>query len=90
MKNRNIIIVENATIISNTKDQTEKPYNYSVEAVEHLEIDHFLLENEEANVTEHNDIIDTIIRKYTTHPSILKIKENVRVENKFELVELVR
>ena len=88
IKNRNIIIVENDTIISNTKDVAEKLNNYFVEAVENLEIEHFLLENEEANVTDHNDIIDTIIRKYTTHPSILKIKENVRVENKFEFVDM--
>ena len=80
--------MENDTIISNTKDVAEKLNNYFVEAVENLEIEHFLLENDEANVTEHNAIIDTIIRKYTTHPSILKIKENVRVENKVEFIDM--
>ena len=88
VKNRIIIIVENNTIISHKKDVAEKLNNNFVEAVENLEIEHFLLENEEANVTEDNAIIDTIIRKYTTHPTILKIKENVRLENKFELVDM--
>ena len=88
IKNKNIIIVENDTIIANKKDVAEKLNNYFIEAVENLEIEHFLLENEETNITEHNDIIDPIIRKYRTHPSILKIKENVRVENKFEFVEM--
>ena len=32
--------------------------------------------------------IDEIIKKYETHPSILKIKENVKVGNKFSFKEI--
>ena len=37
---------------------------------------------------EHEDVIDTIIRKYNSHPSILKIKGNIMVENTFEVIDM--
>ena len=87
-KNRNIIIIENDTLISNKTDLAEKFNNYFIEAVENLEIEHFVSENEDANIIGCEDVIDTIIRKYKSHPSILKIKENVRIENKFEFIDM--
>ena len=87
VKNRNIIIIENDTVISDKKELAEKFNNFFIEAVENLEIEHFASDNEE-NFIEDDDPITTIIKRYSSHPSILKIKENVKVENKFEFVEM--
>ena len=86
IKNRNIMIIENGTVISEKKDIAEKLNNYFIEAVENLEIEHFSSEVVEPDDVdqENEDLIDKIIRKYKSHPSILKIKENVKIENKFE------
>ena len=40
--NRNIIIIENNTVISNKTDLAEKFNNYYVDAVENLEIEHLV------------------------------------------------
>ena len=71
---KNIIIVENDRITSENSEVADKLNNFFVEAVESLEIEPFapdLENNETIN-------IDDIINKYEPHPSILKIKENVR------------
>ena len=85
-KNRNIIIVENDTVISEKKDVAEKLNNYFIEAVGNLDIEHFASEEDvhENLDQEDEDLIDKIIKKYKSHPSILKIKENVKIENTFE------
>ena len=88
IKNRNIVIIENNTVISNKTDLAEKFNNYFVEAVENLEIEHFVSNDEDASIIEHEDVIDTIIRKYTSHPSILKIKGNIMIENKFQFIDM--
>ena len=88
VKNRNIKIVENNTVISDKKDVAEKLNNYFVEAVENLEIEHFVSDNDDHCISEQDDVIDTIIKKYKSHPSILKIKENVKVENRFEFKDM--
>ena len=74
---KNIVIVENDKITSNNEEVAEKLNNFFVNAVEKLEIEQFV-----DNITEMDDIKD-IIKIYEMHPSILKIKENVKVENKF-------
>ena len=90
IKNRNIIIIENGSVISEKKDIAEKLNNYFIEAVSNLEIEHFTPEVDEPDDfnQENEDLIDKIIRKYKSHPSILKIKENVKVENKFEFKDM--
>ena len=88
IKNRNIIIIENNTVISNKTDLAEKFNNYFVDAVENLEIEHLVSNDEDASIIEHEDVVDTIIRKYTSHPSILKIKGNIMVENKFQFIDM--
>ena len=74
---KNIIIVEEDKIISKNEEVAEKLNNFFIKAVENLEIEPFA-----DNDTETEDI-DDIIRKYLTHPSILKIKEHVNIEHKF-------
>ena len=85
-KNKSIIIVENGTVTSEKKDVAEKLNNYFIEAVENLEIEHFASDVDVPGDLDQDDEdqIDKIIKKYKLHPSILKIKENVKVENKFE------
>ena len=90
VKNRNITIVENGTVTSNKKDVAEKLNNYFIEAVENLDIEHFTSVDEESTSIEgENDVIVEIIRKYSSHPSILKIKENVKIEEKFEFKDII-
>ena len=88
IKSRNIIIIENNTVISNKAGLAEKFNNYFVDAVENLEIEYFVSDNGDASIIEHEDVIDTIIRKYNSHPSILKIKGNIMVENTFEFIDM--
>ena len=73
---KNIVIVEDNMIISKNEEVAEKLNNFFVKAVENLEIEQF------ADSSQMDDIKD-IIKIYEIHPSILKIKEHVKVENKF-------
>ena len=77
---RNITIVEREVIISDKKQVAEKLNNFFIEAVESLEIEPYC-PNHNKGVQLGN--ICEIIKKYETHPSILKIKENVKCEEKF-------
>ena len=59
--------------------------NYFIEAVQNIETEKFNFGGEQEIQTESTDeVIEKILEKYKTHPSILKIKENVKVENKFK------
>ena len=82
---KNIIIVEKDIITSINSEVAEKLNNFFIEAVESLEIEPFApdLDNKTNTIN-----IDEIIKKYETHPSILKIKENVKVGNKFSFKEI--
>ena len=77
---KNIIIIEKETIISNNTEVAEKLNNFFIEAVENLEIEPFVPHNDNIIYTES---IHEIVKKYETHPSILKIKEHVCVDSKF-------
>ena len=76
----NIIIVEKDTITSEDSEIAGKLNNFFIEAVESLEIECFAPDLDD-NI--HTTNIDEIINKYARHPSILKIKENVKMEEKF-------
>ena len=58
----------------------EKLNTFFIETVDHLHIERYTNDSNENYDT--NDIQD-ILKAYATHPSILKIKENVCIENKF-------
>ena len=77
-----IIIVDNGITTSNKKEVAEKLNNFFIEAVDNLEIEPYLLDNNP--ITE--DIQDILV-KYENHPSVKKIKENIRDENKFTFKE---
>ena len=80
----NITLIEDGIVTSDKKAVAEKLNNYFVGAVENLEIEHFICDDDCTMTENVDDNIENIIKKYKTHPSILKIKENVQVETKFE------
>ena len=77
---KDIIIVENNTVTSNNAEVAEKLNNFFIEAVEKLDIEPFTCGNKDEIGS---GTIEEIIKKYEAHPSILMIKENVKIENKF-------
>ena len=83
-----IIIVGNNNIFSDNEIVAEKLNNFFIDSVENLEIEPFLTETgRRLNSNVENEIED-IIQKYTSHPSILKIKEHVKPEYKFEFQDV--
>ena len=90
---KNITLVEKDEITSNDKEVAEKLNIFFTEAVKNLEINPYIEcgQNNEivVNKDDSNDIdsIDKIILEYNKHPSILKIKEEVKVENKFKFAD---
>ena len=77
-----IVLIEDDVIVSDKKEVSEILNNFFVESVANLNIEPFL-EDEPRNSPK-NDDVDTIIRKYSNHPSILKIKENIKPSRPFE------
>ena len=85
---RNITLVENGMIISNKTEVAEKLNDYFVDAVENLEIEGFISDVNVIYSENVDENIDNIINNYKTHPSILKIEENVKVETKFSFSDI--
>ena len=84
----NITLIETAKIITNKKEVAEILNTFFIEAVQNLEIETFNQDRENEFQCENIDeVMDNIIENYKLHPSILKIKENVEVENKFEFTD---
>ena len=84
----NITLVDNEKVITEKEEVAETLHNYFIEAVQNLEIEKFTCEGEQEiqpddDVTD-DDVIEKILEKYKSHPSILKIRENVKVERKFK------
>ena len=80
---RDITIIENETVTSDKKEVAEMLNNYFIDAVENLEIEKFNLDHSDIDFQNIDEKLDDIIKKYQLHPSILKIKENVKVDTKF-------
>ena len=86
-----ITLIEDENVITDGEKVANKLNDYFVEAVQNLDIERFSNEGTSisldisgaTNQGEH-DVIDEIVSKYRTHPSILKIKENVPIDKKFE------
>ena len=74
---------------SDKKEAAEKLNPYFIESIRNLDIESFVPENNTEDIHDRDsenimDDIDNIIIKYRSHPSILKIKENVIISNRFE------
>ena len=82
----NIAIVENGQVTTDNTEVAEILNNYFIEAVQNLEIERFVPDDDDLTFYPEkiDDVIDVIVEKYKSHPSILKIKENVQLETKFE------
>ena len=80
---RNVIIEEKGKLISNNTEVAEILNNYFIDAVESLDIDPFIITDRNSEDDTEKSHIENIINKYETHPSILKIKENVSLDEKF-------
>ena len=83
---RNIIIVKKEVIITDKKQEAEKLNNFFIEAVESLEIEQYAPDTQEGVYLKN---IDGIVKKYDSHPSILKIKENVKLKDKFLFNDMI-
>ena len=81
LKSKNIVLIENEQIISDDKGIAERMYNVFINTIKNLNI-----EEVEDNLTPFDNIEDPIfkiIKKYESHPSILKIKTKIKIIDKF-------
>ena len=86
---RNIVIVENESVISDNKEVAEKFNTFFIEAVENLDIEPFNSPNDNiSNLECDHDNIDIIINRYKTHPSIQAIKQNALITKKIDFVDV--
>ena len=78
MRQRNITLIVNDSVISENSTVAEKLNNYFIEVIENLEIEHYDKNNDNENTNSNNERkeIETIITTYKNHPSIMKIKEH--------------
>ena len=84
MSNLYFTLIENENIVSEKEKVAEILNTYFIEAVQNLEIEKFTDDSVQDTQSESIDeVIENILEKYKSHPSILKIKENVTVVNKF-------
>ncbi len=80
-----ITLIEDEKVITSDEEIATKLNDYYIEAVQNLNIKKFSCDSisdqtpVDENQSEH-DIIEKIINTYKNHPSILKIKENVKIE----------
>ena len=77
-------MIEDETVISENSAVAEKLNNYFIDGIENLEIEHYneIMDNEYIGSNNGRNEIETIIN-YNNHPSILKIKEHIKVTGKF-------
>ena len=77
-------MIEDETVISENSAFAEKLNNYFINVIENLEIKHFneIMDNEYIGINNGRKEIETITTKYKNHPSILKIKEHIKVTEK--------
>ena len=78
---RKITLVEDEEIISKDIEIAEIMNTYFSEIVKNLDIEGYKVNNDHDFIS--NDFISNILFKYKDHPSILKIKEYVIYEEKF-------
>ena len=65
---------------SEATDVAEKMNNFFIDVIENLDIEHFEEQTIEINP---QDSIENIVRMYSKHPSILKIKGYVTIQETF-------
>ena len=88
IKNRNMIIIENDKVFVEKSEIAEKLNQFFIDSVKNLDVEPFTSENIDVEKTSDDKVIETIVRKYRSHPSILKIKEHLKIESRFEFNEM--
>ena len=79
-----IILTKDGNIITNKHELAEKLNIIFAQAVDNLEIDPFAPEQSVVG----NDDIENILKRYESPPSVIKIKENVVIENEFSFRDI--
>ena len=72
-KQSKIIIIENDIVYTENQVIAEKLNNYFTDVIDNLNIDDIISRD-----------IDSIVKRYESHPSIIKIKQNVTIKSKFK------
>ena len=84
----NLCLKENGEMISDKKKVAEILNNYFMESVENLEVERYMptivIENTDDDDNANEDFVDKMVKKFENHPSILKIKENVKTDENFQ------
>ena len=81
----NIVIIEDGVVYTENNEVAEKLNNFFVEAVNNLDIEPFTTVNED-HISSEN--VSEIVKNYEFHPSIIKIKENVEIKEKFKFINV--
>ena len=84
----NITLIEGDEVITDDQKVSETLNNYFIDAVQNLDIEKFYCEEIELIPDETLDEkIERILKQYESHPSILMIKDKIKVEKTFKFVD---
>ena len=88
----NIVLLEKDIVTSDENKVAERLNSYFIQSIADLKIENYLEENtvEIELDLEKIDEIDKMILRYKNHPSILKIKEKVAINDLFEFSDIRR
>ena len=84
---KNITLTDNDEIIYDKKTIADKLNSFFIETVENLDIDRFVNTSNSSGDLNSENIIE-ILKLYESHPSVLKIKENVNIASKFSFKKI--
>ena len=84
----NIVVVDKDGVTSDNFKVAQKLNDFFTDAVDNLGIEPFYPQACLGEYTQPENGIKEIIRKYNTHPSIVKIKENVDMNEKFNFRDI--
>ena len=77
---KDIILIENDKVISERYEVANKLNHFFVDAIGNLDIEPYIPLRSNETLSEN---IEDIIKKYESHPSVIKMKENVTIKDKF-------
>ena len=70
---KDFILVENEIVTSNATEVAEKMNNFFINVIENLDIEHFV--EESTNEMIPHGSTENIVKEYSKHPRIIKLKE---------------
>ena len=86
--NNKITLIEDEEIISNDREIAEIFNSYFSNVVDNLNIERF--STCDYSYSPELDYISNIVEKFKKHPSIIKIKENVKIDSRFDFTSVDR